>query len=75
MPETLIMRTGVHLCTSCCAAVDLDQFLRNDHVCDPCADSDAKPHAGGHAAGFSPIDRPEVRAAIERRGATAGGQP
>jgi len=25
-------------CVRCLAEVDLEQFLRNDHVCDPCGD-------------------------------------
>jgi hypothetical protein len=30
-------RTGRHVCVRCLAEVELDEYLRNDHLCDPCA--------------------------------------
>jgi hypothetical protein len=30
-------RTGRHVCVRCLAAVELEEYLRNDHLCDDCA--------------------------------------
>ena len=42
-PRNLIERTGKHHCIRCLAEVPLDVFLRNDHICDVCAESDEYP--------------------------------
>jgi uncharacterized protein (DUF983 family) len=36
-PKMLQERTGRSRCTRCLSAVELDEFLRNDHLCDRCA--------------------------------------
>jgi len=37
-PRLLVERTGRHLCVRCLREVPVDEFLRNDHLCDPCAE-------------------------------------
>lgn len=36
-------RTGKHVCVKCLAAIPAEEFLRNDHICDACADDDEYP--------------------------------
>lgn len=36
-PRMLQERTGKSRCTRCLSVVDLEEFLRNDHLCDQCA--------------------------------------
>lgn len=44
-PRQLPERTGRHLCVKCLAAIPLDEYLRNDHICDACAARDEYPLA------------------------------
>ena len=44
-PRALPERTGRHLCIRCLAEVAADVYLRNDHLCDACAESDEYPLA------------------------------
>jgi len=30
-------RTGRHLCVRCLSEVEMEEYLRNDHLCDACA--------------------------------------
>jgi hypothetical protein len=39
-PRQLAERTGKHLCVKCLAEVDSDECLRNDHLCDACAEKE-----------------------------------
>lgn len=62
-------RTGIHRCVVCVDVVAREEYFGNDHACDACVAEPRYPFAGDQLSGFRPIDRPEVRAAIERRGA------
>jgi hypothetical protein len=62
-------RTGTHRCVVCVDVVAREEYFRNDHACDACGAEERYPFAGDQLSGFRPIDRPEVRAAIEGRGA------
>ena len=42
-PRQLDERTGRHYCVRCLAQVPAEEFLRNDHICDSCAESDEYP--------------------------------
>lgn len=42
-PRDLQERTGRHRCIRCLADVELEEFLRNDHLCNACAESDEYP--------------------------------
>ena len=42
-PRNLNERTGRHLCTRCLAEVPADVYLRNDMICDACAEKDEYP--------------------------------
>ena len=42
-PRQLGERTGKHLCIRCLAEVDAEEYLRNDHICDACAQEDEYP--------------------------------
>jgi hypothetical protein len=42
-PRQLNERTGKHFCVRCLAEVPADEFQRNDHICDECAQSDEYP--------------------------------
>ena len=44
-PRQLAERTGRHLCVECLASIPLDEYLRNDHICDGCAAKDEYPLA------------------------------
>jgi hypothetical protein len=41
-PQNLPERTGRHLCIQCMADVETEEYLRNDHLCDVCADGTLK---------------------------------
>ena len=36
-PRNLRERTGKHRCVKCLADVPMEEYLRNDHICDACA--------------------------------------
>jgi hypothetical protein len=36
-------RTGKHYCIRCLAEVGSEEYLRNDHICDACAETDEYP--------------------------------
>ena len=36
--STLPERTGIHICTLCRKKTPAEDYFRNDHVCDACAD-------------------------------------
>ncbi len=42
-PRSLNERTGKHYCIRCLAEVPAAAYLRNDHICDVCAESDEYP--------------------------------
>ena len=44
-PRELPERTGKHYCVKCLAQVPAEEYLRNDHICDACAASEAYPLA------------------------------
>lgn len=61
-------RTGSHSCTVCLQPVESDEYFGFDHAHEVCAD---RPESDPSApSGWRPVDRPEVRAEIERRGVT-----
>ena len=35
--HVLAERTGRHVCVRCLSEVEVDEYLRNDHLCDECA--------------------------------------
>jgi hypothetical protein len=35
--HVLSEQTGRHVCVRCLSDVDVDEYLRNDHLCDQCA--------------------------------------
>jgi hypothetical protein len=39
-PRNLRERTGKHRCVTCLAEVPIEEYLRNDHICDDCAAAD-----------------------------------
>ena len=39
-PRQLVERTGRHYCVRCLREVTLEEFLRNDHLCDACAETE-----------------------------------
>ena len=41
-PRKLPERTGKHRCIKCLADVPADEYLRNDHLCDACAQEQDK---------------------------------
>jgi hypothetical protein len=41
-PRDLGERTGKHYCVKCLALTPVDEFLRNDHMCDPCAEEEER---------------------------------
>lgn len=45
VPKALPERTGRHLCIRCLAQIDGEEYFRNDHVCDACAEQDEYPLA------------------------------
>jgi hypothetical protein len=49
--RNLSERTGRHLCIRCLAEVDAETYLRNDHVCDSCAEAEMKPPEKSATAG------------------------
>ena len=40
LPRQLVERTGKHYCIKCLAEVASEEYLRNDHLCDACADEE-----------------------------------
>ena len=42
-PRNLPERTGKHFCIKCLIEVSADEYLRNDHLCDPCSESENYP--------------------------------
>jgi hypothetical protein len=36
-------RTGKHYCIKCLAEVPAEEYFRNDHICDACAEGDEYP--------------------------------
>lgn len=42
-PRQLSERTGRHYCIRCLAEVVAEEYLRNDHFCDPCSQQDEYP--------------------------------
>ena len=42
-PRHLKERTGKHYCVTCMAEVPAEEYLRNDHVCDACAEQEEYP--------------------------------
>ena len=45
-PRNLQERTGKHRCVRCLADVPADEYLRNDHLCDVCAEEEMKDEGG-----------------------------
>ncbi len=45
LPRKLDERTGHHLCVRCLAEVSAEEYLRNDHICNACAEQDEYPLA------------------------------
>ncbi|HET7437564.1 MAG TPA: hypothetical protein VFN10_22865 [Thermoanaerobaculia bacterium] len=43
VPRRLQERTGKHYCVRCLAEVSVEEYLRNDHICDQCAATDEYP--------------------------------
>ena len=41
-PRKLKERTGKHYCISCLAEVPAEEFFRNDHICDKCAEKESE---------------------------------
>ena len=41
-PRDLGERTGKHYCVRCLALTPADEYLRNDHMCDPCAEEEER---------------------------------
>jgi hypothetical protein len=37
-PRKLNERTGAHLCIRCLKEIPAEEYFRNDHVCDSCAE-------------------------------------
>ena len=44
-PRELPERTGRHFCVKCLAQVPAEEYYRNDHICDPCAQQTEYPLA------------------------------
>lgn len=44
-PRGLGERTGKHLCVRCLTPVATHEYLKNDHICNACAESDEYPLA------------------------------
>ena len=44
-PRALPERTGRHFCIRCLTEVGAEEYLRNDHLCARCAESDEYPLA------------------------------
>jgi len=44
-PRDLKERTGKHVCVRCLAQIPAEEYFRNDHICDRCAQSDEYPLA------------------------------
>jgi hypothetical protein len=44
-PRLLNERTGKHYCIVCLREVRSEEYFRNDHICDPCAEKDEYPLA------------------------------
>ncbi|MGZ5440622.1 MAG: hypothetical protein ACXW5J_01890 [Thermoanaerobaculia bacterium] len=44
-PRDLPERTGKHSCVKCLAQIPAEEYLRNDHICDECSQSDEYPLA------------------------------
>jgi hypothetical protein len=44
-PRELPERTGRHVCVKCLAPVSVEEYFRNDMICDACAASDEYPLA------------------------------
>lgn len=44
-PRGLMERSGKHYCVRCLAEVPAEAYLRNDHICDDCAEHDEYPFA------------------------------
>jgi hypothetical protein len=42
-PRALPERTGRHLCVRCLAPIPADEYMRNDHICDACAEGEEYP--------------------------------
>jgi hypothetical protein len=42
-PRHLRERTGRHLCVKCMAEVPAEEYFRNDHICDDCANDPEYP--------------------------------
>lgn len=42
-PRQLGERTGRHHCVRCLASIAAEEYLRNDHICDACAEDDEYP--------------------------------
>ena len=45
VPRELPERTGKHYCIRCMALVSAEEYQRNDHICDACAEDDEYPLA------------------------------
>ena len=43
LPRELQERTGKHVCIRCLAEVSTEEYQRNDHICDACAEKDEYP--------------------------------
>jgi hypothetical protein len=43
IPRNLPERTGRHYCIKCLIEVPADEYLRNDHLCDSCSQSENYP--------------------------------
>ena len=59
LPRKLDERTGRHLCVRCLVEVSVEDYLRNDHICNRCAEQDEYPLASTPEARTSkPTSRP-----------------
>ena len=47
LPRKLNERTGTHRCIRCLAEIPGEEYFRNDHVCDTCAEEEAEKDEGG----------------------------
>ncbi len=58
-PRALPERTGKHYCVKCLAVVPVEEYLRNDHICDECAASDEYPLASTPEPKKNATSKPE----------------
>ena len=44
-PRKLKERTGKHFCVHCLVETEAEEFFRNDHICDKCAEKENEERA------------------------------